>query len=105
MNDRGVVPKQAELDFKGLGQVIQFIAEADELKPSLPTPECFVDLEYLRRPGYSERLKKTTTLHLNTLRHRGLILSYTAGLVLFVRINILENFFPDRDMLLANQKN
>ena len=48
MNDRGVVPKQAELDFKGLGQVIQFIAEADELKPSLPTTECFVDLEYLK---------------------------------------------------------
>jgi hypothetical protein len=26
--DRGVVPKQAELDVRGLGQVIQFMAEA-----------------------------------------------------------------------------
>jgi hypothetical protein len=31
--DRGVVPKEAELDVKGLGQVIQFMAEAGELKP------------------------------------------------------------------------
>ena len=34
--DRGVVPKQAELDVKGMGQVIQFMAEAGELKPPLP---------------------------------------------------------------------
>ncbi len=49
--DRGVVPKQAELDVKGLGQVIQFMAEAGELKPPLPAPERFVDLQYLKAAG------------------------------------------------------
>ena len=49
--DRGVVPKQAELDVKGLGQVIQFMAEAGELKPPLPPPERFIDLQYLRAAG------------------------------------------------------
>jgi ABC-type nitrate/sulfonate/bicarbonate transport system substrate-binding protein len=49
--DRGVVPKQAELDIKGLGQVIQFMAEAGELKPPLPPPERFVDLQYLKAAG------------------------------------------------------
>jgi ABC-type nitrate/sulfonate/bicarbonate transport system substrate-binding protein len=49
--DRGVVPKQAELDVKGLGQVIQFMAEAGELKPPLPSPERFVDLQYLKAAG------------------------------------------------------
>jgi hypothetical protein len=49
--DRGVVPKQAELDVKGLGQVIQFMAEAGELKPPLPQPERFVDLQYLQAAG------------------------------------------------------
>jgi len=46
--DRGVVPKQGELDVKGLGQVIQFMAETGELKPPLPAPERFVDLQYLK---------------------------------------------------------
>jgi ABC-type nitrate/sulfonate/bicarbonate transport system substrate-binding protein len=49
--DRGVVPKQAELDVKGLGQVIQFMADAGELKPPLPPPERFIDLQYLRAAG------------------------------------------------------
>jgi ABC-type nitrate/sulfonate/bicarbonate transport system substrate-binding protein len=49
--DRGVVPKQAELDIKGLGQVIQFMAEAGELKSPLPPPERFIDLQYLRAAG------------------------------------------------------
>jgi ABC-type nitrate/sulfonate/bicarbonate transport system substrate-binding protein len=49
--DRGVVPKQAEVDVKGLGQVIQFMAEAGELKPPLPQPERFVDLQYLKAAG------------------------------------------------------
>src|SRR5437870_12190887 len=49
--DRGVVPRQAELDVKGLGQVIQFMAEAGELKSPLPAPERFIDLQYLRAAG------------------------------------------------------
>jgi ABC-type nitrate/sulfonate/bicarbonate transport system substrate-binding protein len=49
--DRGVVPKQAELDVRGLGQVIQFMVEAGELKPPLPPPDRFVDLQYLKAAG------------------------------------------------------
>jgi ABC-type nitrate/sulfonate/bicarbonate transport system substrate-binding protein len=49
--DRGVVPRQAELDVKGLGQVIQFMAEAGELKPPLPAADRFVDLQYLKAAG------------------------------------------------------
>jgi ABC-type nitrate/sulfonate/bicarbonate transport system substrate-binding protein len=49
--DRGVVPKQGELDLKGLGQVIQFMSETGDLKPPLPSPERFVDLQYLRAAG------------------------------------------------------
>jgi ABC-type nitrate/sulfonate/bicarbonate transport system substrate-binding protein len=49
--DRGVVPKQGELDVKGLGQVIQLMAEAGELKPPLPSPERFIDLQYLKAAG------------------------------------------------------
>jgi ABC-type nitrate/sulfonate/bicarbonate transport system substrate-binding protein len=49
--DRGVVPKQGELDVKGLGEVIQLMAEAGELKPPLPPPERFVDLQYLKAAG------------------------------------------------------
>jgi ABC-type nitrate/sulfonate/bicarbonate transport system substrate-binding protein len=52
--DRGVVPKQAELDVKGLGQVIQFMAEAGELKPPLPAPERFVDLQFLKAAGLQQ---------------------------------------------------
>lgn len=49
--DRGVVPKQGEIDLKGLAQVIQFMADARELKPPLPDPNRFVDLQYLRAAG------------------------------------------------------
>jgi ABC-type nitrate/sulfonate/bicarbonate transport system substrate-binding protein len=49
--ERGVLPKQGELDLKGLGRVIQFMADAGELKPPLPPPERFVDLQYLRAAG------------------------------------------------------
>jgi ABC-type nitrate/sulfonate/bicarbonate transport system substrate-binding protein len=49
--DRGVVPKQGEIDMKGLAQVIQFMADAGELKPPLPRADRFVDLQYLRAAG------------------------------------------------------
>ena len=49
--DRGVFPKQGELDIKGLGQVIQFMGETGDLKPPLPSAERFVDLQYLRAVG------------------------------------------------------
>jgi ABC-type nitrate/sulfonate/bicarbonate transport system substrate-binding protein len=49
--DRGVFPKQGELDIKRLGQVIQFMGETGDLKPPLPSAERFVDLQYLRAAG------------------------------------------------------
>jgi ABC-type nitrate/sulfonate/bicarbonate transport system substrate-binding protein len=49
--EKGVFPREAELDLKGLEQVIQFMAEAGELKPPLPAPERFVDLQYLQAAG------------------------------------------------------
>ena len=49
--DRGVMPKQAEIDLKGLAQVIAFMGEGGVIKPPLPAPERFVDLQYLRAAG------------------------------------------------------
>jgi hypothetical protein len=49
--DRGVVPKQAEIDLKGLAQVIAFMGEGGAITPPLPQPEWFVDLQYLRAAG------------------------------------------------------
>jgi ABC-type nitrate/sulfonate/bicarbonate transport system substrate-binding protein len=49
--DRGVVPKQAEIDMKGFSQVLQVMAEAGELNPPFPAAERFVDLQYLRAAG------------------------------------------------------
>ena len=42
---------EGELDLKGLGQVIQFMAETGDLKAPLPAAERFVDLQYLRAAG------------------------------------------------------
>jgi ABC-type nitrate/sulfonate/bicarbonate transport system substrate-binding protein len=49
--DRGVVPKQAEIDLNGLAQVIAFMGEGGVIKPPLPAPERFVDLRYLKGAG------------------------------------------------------
>ena len=49
--DRGVVPKQAEIDLNGLAQVIAFMGEGGAINPPLPQPERFVDLQYLRAAG------------------------------------------------------
>jgi ABC-type nitrate/sulfonate/bicarbonate transport system substrate-binding protein len=49
--DRGVVPRQAEIDLGGLDQVIAFMAQGGTIKPPLPAPERFVDLQYLRAAG------------------------------------------------------
>jgi ABC-type nitrate/sulfonate/bicarbonate transport system substrate-binding protein len=51
MPDRGVMPKQAEIDLKGLAQVIAFMGEAGTLKAPLPPAERFVDLQYLKAAG------------------------------------------------------
>jgi ABC-type nitrate/sulfonate/bicarbonate transport system substrate-binding protein len=49
--DRGVLPKQAEVNMPGLAQVIAFMGEAGVVKPPLPGPERFIDLQYLRAAG------------------------------------------------------
>ena len=49
--DRGVLPQHAEIDLGGLAQVIAFTGEGGTIKPPLPAPEQFVDLQYLRAAG------------------------------------------------------
>ena len=49
--DRGVLPRQAEIDLGGLAQVIAFMGEGGTIKPPLPAPEQFVDRQYLRAAG------------------------------------------------------
>src|SRR6202167_6092564 len=49
--DRGVVPKEAEIDLAGLAQVIAFMGEGGTIKPPLPAPGQFVDLQYLKAAG------------------------------------------------------
>jgi ABC-type nitrate/sulfonate/bicarbonate transport system substrate-binding protein len=49
--ERGVLPKRGEIDLKALEQVITMLGEAGTLKAPLPSPERFVDLQYLRAAG------------------------------------------------------
>jgi len=49
--NRGVLPRQAEIDLKGLAQVIAFMGEGGAIRPPLPQPERFVDLQYLHAAG------------------------------------------------------
>jgi ABC-type nitrate/sulfonate/bicarbonate transport system substrate-binding protein len=49
--DRGVMPRQAEIDLKGLAQVIAFMGEAGALKPPLPQARTFVNLSVLKMAG------------------------------------------------------
>jgi len=48
---RNVLPERAEIDLKGLAQMIDMMDEAGTLKPPLPKAENFVDLQYLRAAG------------------------------------------------------
>lgn len=49
--ERGVVPRQSEINIEGLAQVIAFMGEAGVLKTPLPGPERFVDRRYLHELG------------------------------------------------------
>jgi len=49
--ERGVLPRRGEIDLKGLAQVIAMMGEAGTIKPPLPSPEQFVDVQYLRAAG------------------------------------------------------
>jgi ABC-type nitrate/sulfonate/bicarbonate transport system substrate-binding protein len=46
--DRGVLPKQGEVNMAGLSQVIAFMGEGGVIAKPLPAPERFVDPQYLR---------------------------------------------------------
>ena len=45
--ERGVLPRRGEIDRNGLAQVIAMLGEAGALKPPLPSPDRFIDLQYL----------------------------------------------------------
>ncbi len=49
--DRGVMPKQGEIDMAGIAKVIELLGRSGELKPPLPAAERFVDLQYLKAAG------------------------------------------------------
>jgi ABC-type nitrate/sulfonate/bicarbonate transport system substrate-binding protein len=49
--ERGVIPKQGEIDRRGLDQVIAMMGEAATLKPPLPSADRFIDVQYLQAAG------------------------------------------------------
>ena len=49
--ERKVLPLAGEIDPKGLAAAISFMGEAGVLKPPLPAPARFVDLQYLQAAG------------------------------------------------------
>ncbi|HEY1373295.1 MAG TPA: ABC transporter substrate-binding protein [Candidatus Binatia bacterium] len=49
--ERGVLPKQGEINVKGLARVIDYMGEAGTLKKPLPGAEGFIDLRYLAAAG------------------------------------------------------
>jgi ABC-type nitrate/sulfonate/bicarbonate transport system substrate-binding protein len=49
--EKGVLPRQAELNLKGLDQVIAFMGEGGALPAPLPPAARFVDLQYLQAAG------------------------------------------------------
>jgi ABC-type nitrate/sulfonate/bicarbonate transport system substrate-binding protein len=49
--DRGVMPKQGEINIAGLAQVISLLGAAGEIGRPLPEPQRFVDLQYLQAAG------------------------------------------------------
>lgn len=49
--DRGVVPKQGEIDAKVLAQAIQLIGRSRRTGAALPHAERFIDLQCLKAAG------------------------------------------------------
>ena len=49
--ERNVLPKQGEINLRGLAEVISFMGEAGAIREPLPAPESFVDLQYLHAAG------------------------------------------------------
>jgi NitT/TauT family transport system substrate-binding protein len=49
--ERGVLPRQGEIDMAGLAQVIAMMAQAGQVSGPPPSPERFVDRQYLQAVG------------------------------------------------------
>jgi ABC-type nitrate/sulfonate/bicarbonate transport system substrate-binding protein len=49
--DRGVLPKQGEINLRGMEQSISMMADAKTISEPLPAAERFVDLQYLKAAG------------------------------------------------------
>jgi ABC-type nitrate/sulfonate/bicarbonate transport system substrate-binding protein len=49
--DRGIMPRQGEIDMAGVAKVIELLGRSGELKAPLPSAERFVDLQYLKAAG------------------------------------------------------
>lgn len=49
--ERHVLPMRGEIDMKGMAAVIGVLGEGGVLKPPLPQPDRFVDLQYLQAAG------------------------------------------------------
>jgi hypothetical protein len=49
--ERKVIPLAGEISIKGMQQVIDLMAEGGILKPPLPEPERFIDLQFLKAAG------------------------------------------------------
>ena len=49
--DRGVMPKQGEINMSGMAAVIALLGAAGRISGPLPPPERFVDLRYLHQAG------------------------------------------------------
>ncbi|HTM07183.1 MAG TPA: ABC transporter substrate-binding protein [Verrucomicrobiae bacterium] len=49
--ERGVLPRQGEINIKGLDRVIEYMGQAGTLEKPLPTAERFVDIRYLAAAG------------------------------------------------------
>jgi ABC-type nitrate/sulfonate/bicarbonate transport system substrate-binding protein len=49
--DRGVMPKQAEINMSGMAAVIALLGTAGRIQPPLPGADRFVDLRYLQQAG------------------------------------------------------
>jgi ABC-type nitrate/sulfonate/bicarbonate transport system substrate-binding protein len=53
--DRGVMPRQAEIDMAGMSAVIALLGRTGELKAPLAAADRFVDLQYLEAAGLKGR--------------------------------------------------
>ncbi|MCC6888634.1 MAG: ABC transporter substrate-binding protein [Hyphomicrobiales bacterium] len=52
--ERHVLPMRGEIGLKGMATAIGFLGETGVIKPPLPPPERFVDLQYLRAAGLQD---------------------------------------------------